>query len=223
MKINGFNVEFDETKHEYTVDGVKVPSVTEICSYITGEHYGAINPAVLEYASRRGTAIHEATEVIDYDGEPELDAEIAPYVQAYVDFLSDYRPEWEMIEQVVYNPIYGYCGTIDRYGKVGKEWWVLDIKSTASPNREQYMSVCCQTSAYLMAIAPYTEQGMIAQRKALYLRKDGTYRLVDLTEWEVKNGLHAEQLFSRMAKLKRDIERIKHNGKKRNLKGSDAD
>ena len=213
MKINEHNIEFNEERHEYTVDGVKRPSVTDICSYITGEHYGSINAAVLDSASRRGTAIHEACEIIDLDGEPESDYEIAPYLHAYMDFLHDYRPEWELIEQIVYDEVRKYCGTVDRFGKVGNEWWVLDIKSTGSPNRGNYMSVCCQTVGYLLALTSHFTDGMVVKRKALYLRKDGTYRLFDCEEWERKNNFEPFELFPQMAEIKNRIERTLRNGK----------
>lgn len=223
MNINGHEILFDETKHEYTVDGVKRPSVTDICSYITGQHYDSINASVLEYASRRGTAIHEACEIIDLGGEPDLDPEIAPYLQAYMDFLHDYLPDWELIEQIVYDDVRKYCGTVDRFGVVGNEWWVLDIKSTGSPNRGNYMSVCCQTVGYLLPLISRFTDDMVIKRKALYLRKDGTYRLLDCEEWERKNNFEPFELFPQMADLKNKIERTLNNGKQKSKKSNNPD
>ena len=208
------NIEFDEEKHIYTIDGRRIPSVTDICSPITDEHYGAINSAVLEMASRRGTAVHEATEVIDLGSLPEDDPEIEPYISAYLDFLLDYKPRWQYIEWIGYNDDLNYCGTIDRGGKVGNEYWVLDIKTTASPTKENYIATCCQTQAYAMMI----EAERSCKRKILYLRKDGSYRLVDCEEKESEIGLDSYYLFTNLCKIKNYISTVKErksNGKKK--------
>ena len=198
-------IEFDEEKHIYTVDGKQVPSVTDICNPITSEHYGAINAAILEMASRRGTAVHEATQLIDLGVMPDDDPEVDAYVNAYLDFLLDYKPKWEFIEYIGYNEDMNYCGTIDRAGQVGNEFWVLDLKTTASPTKENYIATCCQTEAYALMIG----KDCICKRKILYLKKDGSYRLVDCEEKEAELGLDSFYLFSELAKVKNYIKSVK--------------
>ena len=208
-------IQFNEETHTYLVDGKKVPSVTDICSPITADHYGQISAVILQQASRRGTAVHEATEIIDLDGEPELDLEIEPYVQAYRDFLHDYRPDWEYVEYIGYNGDMHYCGTVDRAGTVNGKYWILDIKSTASPTRENYMATCCQTEGYALMLG----KDCACERKILYLRKDGTYRLVDCLEWENKNDFDSFYLFTQLCKTRTYIDSVKErkqNGKQSN-------
>lgn len=206
-------IAFDEAKHEYTVDGRRIPSVTDICSPITDEHYGAINPAILEMASRRGTAVHEATEMIDLDGEPDIDPEIEPYINAYLDFLLDYAPQWEFIEHIGYcnyNHDFEFCGTVDRAGMVNGERWILDIKTTASPTKENYIATCCQTLGYALLLG----WDCMCERKILYLKKDGTYRLVDCNDKENELDLDSYYLFSALAKTKNYISKVKENKKR---------
>ena len=212
-------IEFDEERHIYTVDGKVVPSVTDICNPITSEHYGAINAAILEMASRRGTAVHEATQLIDLGVMPEDDPEVDAYVNAYLDFLLDYKPKWEYIEYIGYNADMGYCGTIDRAGQVGNEFWVLDLKTTASPTKENYIATCCQTEAYALMIG----KDCICKRKILYLKKDSSYRLVDCEEKEAELGLDSFYLFSELAKVKNYIKSVKERkNAKRPKKGDPA-
>ena len=212
-------IEFDEEKHIYTVDGKQVPSVTDICNPITSEHYGAINAAILEMASRRGTAVHEATQLIDLGVVPEDDPEIDAYVNAYLDFLLDYKPKWEYIEYIGYNADMGYCGTIDRAGQVGNEFWVLDLKTTASPTKENYIATCCQTEAYALMIG----KDCACKRKILYLKKDGSYRLVDCETKEAELGLDSFYLFSELAKVKNYIKSVKEKkSAKKSKKGDPA-
>lgn len=169
---------FDDKAHTYEVDGEKVPSVTTILSLLSYDTYGKIDKATLEYASKRGTAIHEATEAIDMGYEAEIDAETEPYVRAYLDFTTDYRPNWYGIEDVVANPQLGYAGCVDRHGKMGNADVILDIKTIGSPSSLDYTKVALQTYLYSLCL-DYDNPKLFA----LFLRKDGTYRLMDCVAW----------------------------------------
>ena len=61
-------IEFDEDKHLYYVGGKQIPSVTDILSPLH-RSYGNINPSVLEYARQRGTAVHEALQMLATAGK----------------------------------------------------------------------------------------------------------------------------------------------------------
>ena len=59
-EINGYTLEYDDESHTYIVDGVIVPSVTQILGVKFGNKYAGVNRSTLERAANRGTAIHEA-------------------------------------------------------------------------------------------------------------------------------------------------------------------
>ena len=61
-QINGYTLEYDGESHTYIVDGLIVPSVTQILSVKYGNKYAGVNRSTLERAAGRGTAIHEAIE-----------------------------------------------------------------------------------------------------------------------------------------------------------------
>lgn len=192
-------LEFKEDTHQYfDEDGNEVPSVTTILDYVTARHYGKINPSVLERAKLRGTAVHEALEMLDYGGEAVVDGEIEGFCKAYAEFLNDYRPTWEHIEKVAFsdNGGYSFCGTVDRAGVMNGKPTVLDIKTTSSPTKENYISVCAQTSAYAIALGIPD-----AKRYALYLKSDGTYRLVDCDKYEDKHGFCGAYIFLKCLEL----------------------
>lgn len=195
-------IDFDPNTHTYRYDGKVIPSVTEICKPITDRHYGAISLTVLDYASRRGTAIHEACQDIDLDLEPDVDAETLPYIQAYCDFLRDYKPEWDMIEQIVVDRQGRYAGTVDRAGLLLGKPCVIDIKTISSLNKATKLSVCVQTAGYEMAI------GDICDRYALHLKKDGKYSLFSCDEYEKKLGFDAKKLFNDLLKINTEIRRL---------------
>ena len=72
--ISGYTLEYDDESHTYIVDGVIVPSVTQILAVKFGNKYAGVNRSTLERAASRGTAIHEAIEnFCKYLGDWRLD------------------------------------------------------------------------------------------------------------------------------------------------------
>ena len=76
MTIAGHELEFIEDGHIYLVDGIIVPSITEMLKSKCGHKYDFVNEAVLNRAASAGTAVHEAIERYCKTGEesdfPEL-------------------------------------------------------------------------------------------------------------------------------------------------------
>lgn len=74
--VDGRTLEFFEDEHIYLVDGVIVPSITQILSFRFGRKYAHVRKDVLERAAKAGTAVHEAIENYCKTGEecdlPEL-------------------------------------------------------------------------------------------------------------------------------------------------------
>lgn len=60
--INDLTLEYDDDEHIYLVDGVIVPSVTQVLKVQFGGKYANINRSVLQRAANRGTEIHKAIE-----------------------------------------------------------------------------------------------------------------------------------------------------------------
>lgn len=76
QEIGGHTLEFFEDEHLYLVDGVIVPSITQILAHRFGGKYAHVRKDVLERAAQAGTAVHEAIERYCTTGEesdlPEL-------------------------------------------------------------------------------------------------------------------------------------------------------
>lgn len=198
-------IDFDEEKHEYTAGGVHIPSVSEILAPLNAERYSSINPMVLQDAARRGRAVHELTEAIDYEldlwGDDEIDPELEGYVSAYYQFLFDHAVEWLAVEQILSCYRYPedelpiYCGTIDRLGIIDERLSVVDIKTYASMSTEAQMTASCQTALYRDALLNgkpgdsfHASQDESIKRYILHLKKDGKYRLIDLAKFDEKRG-----------------------------------
>ena len=166
---------FDEESHTYRFQGKLVPGVTTILKPITD--FSAVPPNVLKAASDFGTAVHLACELDDLGDldESQLDTALVPYLKAWRKFSDDHSVEWDLIEAPVYQPVFRYAGTLDRFGLVSGVKAVVDIKSSV----QLYPSVGPQLAAYERALPV----GLAAQKRiAVQLKGDGTYSAKEYSE-----------------------------------------
>lgn len=157
-------------------DGTEVDGVSGILRFMSREYYSNIQQYTLDNAADRGTRVHKACEVLDKWGEVECDADIEPYVMAYVKFKKEHKPKWEGIERAVYHPQKEYAGTIDRIGQIGYELALIDIKCQEQIKKPM---VQAQVNGYRMAWE-CSGNPMVERLACLQLRKDGTYRLHEM-------------------------------------------
>lgn len=161
---------FFESNHSYEVDGLKLPSVSEIIRFISREIYANATQYQLDHAADRGTRVHRACENIDRYGSCEADAEIEPYVMAYINFLKTEKPEWLLIETSMCDLERGYAGTIDRYGIIGGKHVIVDLKSNSAIKP---VLVTAQLNGYAQLVRA---NGYIVDAIAsLHLKKDGKF------------------------------------------------
>ncbi|MFQ5786728.1 MAG: hypothetical protein ACE5H1_01980 [Thermodesulfobacteriota bacterium] len=172
------SLKFNPQTHEYHLDEMKIPGVSEIIKVMGIVSYDNIPVEILENKRYQGERVHQATHLIDLNAFNgcDLEDDIASYVQAYIDFKKEYNPEILSLEEPIYYSKGSVCyaGTRDRKYKIGSETWCLDIK-TSTPKRWHRL----QTAAYWNC-------DITDKRGCLYLNKDGTYKL---TEHEEKEDL----------------------------------
>lgn len=208
-----YEMVFDEEKHLYYVGGKVVPSVTEILAPLH-RSYGNLNPSVLDYARRRGTAVHEELEMLDLTGDLEWTPETAPYIQAYLEWCTVFRPTWTAVEKPVFCEELRYAGTLDRMGLLnGTERAIVDLK-TSQDTKEALVSVCVQTAAYTLALSE-TDEGARPRRYGLFLRKNGTWRFQDCDEYESKYGFNGFEVFHSLLKNHKMISKLLEKGSKK--------
>lgn len=68
-EIAGHVLEYFDDTHEYLVDGVLVPSITQILKIKFGNKYDGVSQKVLNRAAEKGTEVHEAIERYCKTGE----------------------------------------------------------------------------------------------------------------------------------------------------------
>lgn len=166
---------FYDKGHIYMMDGERLPSVSDLCRFISREVYGDAPAWAMEAAAERGTAVHKATEELDKTGTASIDSDWAGYLEAYRKFLTEHEVEWELIEYPDWNEEYRYAGTLDRYGKVDGVQALVDLKTVSKVQKPLYGA---GMNLYRMTLE---RRGRAVDRLLiLHLKKDGTYKLVPL-------------------------------------------
>lgn len=163
---------FFEQDHKYILDGEELPSVSELCRFISREIYADVAQWRLDQAKERGTSVHKACEVLDKFGSVDVDNGILPYVQAYLCFRKEHNVEWQKIEFTAQHPSDHYAGTIDRFGTLDGSMALLDIKTSYAI----HTPLCAaQLNLYRRMLEA---NGMkVDKLHILHLKKDGTYKL----------------------------------------------
>lgn len=67
--INGHTLEYIDDTHTYIVDGVIVPSITQMLKIKFGGKYNGVSRVTLDNAAAKGTEVHEAIERYCRSGE----------------------------------------------------------------------------------------------------------------------------------------------------------
>lgn len=168
---------FDEATHTYLVDGVRVPSVTQVLKPLYS--FDGIPNAVLNAKAALGTAVHQACELLDNDDlDEESDeglealAPIAGYLAGYKKFKAEKKPVVIENETRLFHPVHRYAGTIDRRYLIENATWDIDLKTTAAMSP----IVGLQTAAYSEMFKANGKPER-SRRGALQLFRNGTYKL----------------------------------------------
>lgn len=113
-------------------------------------------PPGMRSATDLGTAIHDACEKYALTGHrPEVDAEVAPFLDRFDSWLQRFSPVYRATEVTVYHPELGYAGTLDALLEIDGVRYIADYKSTRNevdskgqPTRPYAETVALQLAAY---------------------------------------------------------------------------
>lgn len=116
------NLSFNAQNHEYKLDGLTIPSVTQILKAEGLTDFSKVPLEILERNALFGTAVHKAVELklrgtLDEDT---LDVALKPYVEAWANFEEDFGYVHMTSEFQGFHPIYRYAYTIDLLGEITK-------------------------------------------------------------------------------------------------------
>jgi hypothetical protein len=164
--------------HEYRVDGIIKPSVTQIITGMGMVDFGAVPKHHLIEGRNRGREVHSIAESFD-KGKlviESIDPRLVGYFKGWLKFCKDYKPEWLEIEKMYYCKTWDYCMTLDRVGTIGGKTILLDLKTSEM----KVPSHSIQTALYQIG---YEESGKKIQgRWVLHLSNDGEYKVEEHKE-----------------------------------------
>lgn len=178
---------FDDATHTYRHGEKVVPSVTQCLAKL--HDFSLVPKDVLEAACHRGSYVHTLTEYHDQgDLDPASIGEYAGYLNAWIRFCADHKAVWHGIEVRGYSERYGFAGTWDRHGMLGKSQFIVDVKTSQASHPVWGLQTC----AYRQLLAETQPTWMLARRATVQLRQDGTYKFIewsDPTDWTTYQSL----------------------------------
>lgn len=164
---------FDPEAHEYHLDGQRLMSVTDVLRSVQ-----LIDDSWFDEEARvRGRYVHKAIAYEERGGldESSVDERLAGYLAAYRAFVREVEPgACLLVEEPLAHPIHRYAGTVDQVRPIAGKLAVLEHK-TGGPARWHAL----QTAAYAALAEVKLSPAHPLRRYVLYLRPDGTYRLVE--------------------------------------------
>jgi hypothetical protein len=169
-------------RHEITIDENHVYRVDG--RVVSGTVTGIIRDAGLvdaawfsECSATRGTAVHKAVEYYEQGDldESSLDQAIAPYMDGWRLFVAETGYQSRELEQMIYHPIYQFCGTLDQTGIMDGQTCVLDIKTGAAQ------------PWWALQTAAYNSIAKCRRRLSVQLTDEGKYKVTEhkeMTDWQ---------------------------------------
>ena len=166
-------LDFEAENHVYTHAGTIVPGVSSILDFmrlVPNKRF--FKP----FDAMRGQYVHTITELIDNGSldRENLDPALKGYAEAYQKFFETESFSWELSEQILFNEILWYGGTLDRSGTFRDELSVIDFKSG---NGSLSPAHGAQTAAYDMCLP-----GPNRKRWIVFLRPNGNYKVSECTD-----------------------------------------
>lgn len=139
-------IEFLEDSHTYLINGIIVPSVTQIIELIFPNKYKGINKTILNKKAGFGQAGHSIIEHLDVTDLESAKEEVLKIenkdlqicIREYLRLVKQHHiVPLEHEQKVSYE--YKFCGTLDMIAEVNEEHSLIDVKFTAELDKE-YLS-----------------------------------------------------------------------------------
>lgn len=143
------NLIFNPETHQYIVDGIEYPSVTQVLKAAGLCNFDKVPAELLERAIAFGNAVHKAIELkckgtLDFDS---VDEAIVPYLEAWDDFVTKYKYVPHLYEQRRVNHALRIGYTIDNVGEFPSGSGLVDVK-TGCPKPADIIQACAYGYVY---------------------------------------------------------------------------
>ena len=173
FSIKGGTLEYFDDTHTYLYDGLMLPSVTQILGVKYRNDYASVPPAVLENASRRGTAVHKAIENYNnsgYDDGSEAVRNFKFLQKQYGFEVLDSELPLVLFKDDM--PI--ACGRLDMTMLIDGQTGIADIKTVSTLNKEK---IAYQLNLYRIGLMQ--SYGVDAKFLKIIHLRDGIRKFID--------------------------------------------
>ena len=135
MKIDHFYYASEE--HKYFLDGQEIPHITGILQDSGLVNYTGIPQDILEKKADIGRKTHTACELYDQDNLilETLHLTLKAYLQGWIQFIEDFKPEFIEIEKPRYSEKYRFAGKPDRVAIITSNLSIVEIKTSSTIER----------------------------------------------------------------------------------------
>lgn len=186
FSIKGGTLEYFDDTHTYLYDGLMLPSVTQILGVKYRNDYASVPPAVLDNASKRGTAVHKAIENYNNSGYDDGSEAVRNFK-----FLQK-QYGFEVLDSEL--PIVIFkddmpiaCGRLDMTMLIDGKTGIADIKTVSALNKEK---IAYQLNLYRIGLMQ--SYGVDAKFLKIIHLRDGIRKFIDspINEgmtWELVN------------------------------------
>jgi hypothetical protein len=176
--------------HDYYLDGIRLPSVTQVLREQTLVDFSQVPPFILERARQRGSAVHALAHFYnEHDLDwTSVDPTYRPYLEAWVACVLERRIVPLLCERRLASRRHRVAGTLDLLAEVDGEGWLFDF-ATGDP---EDAAKDFQTGAYLgMALEWAADDPPLAavlqrfarwHRASVRLMKTGSFRVTEYTD-----------------------------------------
>jgi hypothetical protein len=160
---------FDEPRHEYRLNGFRIPSVTQVLDDVLGQSHGATVEDAAWYADK-GRSLHACAALIAQGMDFDAPAGIEGHVEAVRAFIACFGigPR-RLVEYRVCSEVFRYAGTLDLADQ--DAGILFDYKASEDENRNWLQMAGYAVALNEMAGARRKWRGITVKT-----RDDGTYR-----------------------------------------------
>ncbi len=137
---------FNAEKHEYRLNGVVLPSITQVLRLAGLVDFSKVPPTILKASQDFGTAAHVATQLYDLGtlDFATLDEALRPYLDNWIYFKEKYGFKPDIIEKPMASRIYRFAGTPDRLGTINGKQVIVEIKTSYELSKANALQTAAQ-------------------------------------------------------------------------------
>lgn len=173
FSIKGGTLEFFPETHTYLYDGLMLPSVTQILGVKYKNDYASVPPAVLDNASKRGTAVHKAIENFNVSGYDDGSKAVRNFKFLQKQYGFEVMDS-ELPIVIFKDDIPIACGRLDMTMLIDGQTGIADIKTVSTLNKEK---IAYQLNLYRIGLMQ--SYGVDAKFLKIIHLRDGIRKVID--------------------------------------------